>query len=265
MVNFLFIVKTLKTTNINVRGLGQVVVDPATIEVGNNSVVARCRVVGSRGCKTIKCYLTSHHRSDIKGVKYYPQSLAVYGFGGRVEYIDVAISRWVDGRALDIVVYSEGCDFRALSKAFDIMAFRHLQSGVIHGDIKPENIVVLRSGQMRLVDSDYLPTDVNGRYYAKDYGSEYYTHPLRQIRRTDEYTDHYPLALMSTFLAAIVFVPDFFDVRRSVDEYIDMAAEILSEHNDIGHYNLMVAMRDSIMGKVEGIEALFESIVVTYE
>ena len=92
MVNFLPIVKTLESTNISVRGLGQVVVDPATIEVGNNSVVARCRVAGTRGFKTIKCYRTTHYRDDIKGVDYYPQSLKVYGFNGRVVYVDIAIS-----------------------------------------------------------------------------------------------------------------------------------------------------------------------------
>ena len=50
-----------------------------------------------------------------------------------------------------------------------------------------------------------------------------------------------------------------------MEDYIAKAAEILREHNDTAHYNLLVASQCSIMGKVEGVEELFESIVVAYE
>ena len=265
MASYLPIVKMLETTNISVRGLGQVVVDPATIEVGNNSVVARCRVAGVRGYKMIKCYHTSQHRCDVDGVAYYPKSLRIYSFSGRVEYVDVAISKWVGGEALDVVFYRGGCDFVALSRAFDAMALKHLKKGVIHGDIKPENIIVLSSGRMMLVDNDNLPADSCGNYQAKDYGSELYTHRYRQMRRTDEHTDHYALAIISTFLAALVYDSTFLSDNATMDEYIGRVTEILSAHNDTAHYNMIVAMQRSIMGKIEGIEELFQSIVVADE
>ncbi|MBR5595568.1 MAG: hypothetical protein IKW47_04705 [Alistipes sp.] len=265
MANFLPIVKILESTNISVRGLGQVVVDPATIEVGNNSVVARCRIEGIRGYRTIKCYCTSRYRDDIKGVDYYPQSLKVYGFNGRVEYVDVAISRWERGEALDIVFYRGGCDFRALSRAFDQMAHKHLIGGVVHGDIKPENIIVRPSGKMTLIDSDDLPLESLGNYQAKDFGSECYVHRHRHIRRTDQFTDHYPLALHSTFLAALIYEPRFLYENDNMERYIATATQILKEHNDSAHYDMIVAMTHSIMGKVDGLEALFESIVMADE
>lgn len=266
MANFLPIVKILESTNISVRGLGQVVVDPATIEVGNNSIVARCRIAGIRGYRTIKCYCTSRYRDDIKGVDYYPQSLKVYGFNGKVEYVDVAISRWIGGEALDVLLYRGGLkDLKALSLAFDTMAFEHLRRGVIHGDIKPENIVVLPSGKMRLIDSDSLPIESIGNYQAKDFGTQFYAHRHRHIRRTDQFTDHYPLALLSSFLATLTHCPTFFDTRRTKEEYITAATEVLKEHSDTLHYKMIVAMQRSIMGKVDGIEALFESIVMADE
>ena len=265
MVNFLPIVKMLESTNISVRGLGQVVVDPATIEVGNNSVVARCRVAGTRGFKTIKCYRTSRHRDDLKGVDYYPQSLKVYGFNGRVVYVDVAISRWERGEALDIVLYRGGCDFRALSHAFDQMAHKHLRRGVVHGDIKPENIIVRPSGKMMLIDNDNIPTVSPGNYQTNEFGSEYYVHRHRQIRRTDQYTDHYSLALHSTFLAALIYNPNFLYERATMEEYTATAMQILKEHNDTAHYDMIVAMQRSIMGKIDGLEELFESIVMADE
>ena len=265
MANYLSIVKTLESTNISVRGLGQVVVDPATIEVGNRSVVARCRVTGMRGYKMIKCYLSSQRRGDVGSRTFYPKSLRVYSISGRVEYVDVAIGRWIAGDALDVVFHRRGCDFSALSRAFDAFAHKHLKKGVIHGDIKPENIFVLPSGEMTLVDNDQLPASRSGNLQAKDYGTQYYTHRHRPMRRTDEYTDHYPLALQSAFLAALVYDSNFLYEQDTMEGYIAKVISILSEHNDTAHYKLIVASQRSIMGKVEGIEELFESIVVADE
>lgn len=265
MANFLPIVRILETTNIEVRGLGHVVVDPATIEVGNNSVVARCRIAGKRGFKMIKCYLSSCYRAKLKGVDYYPQSLRVFSFYGGEEYVDVAIGRWIDGKALDVMLYRGDCDIAAFSLAFDIMALSHLRSGAIHGDIKPENIIVLPSGQMKLIDSDALPIESCGNCHARDYGSEYYAHRHRRIRRTDQSTDHYSLALISALIAAMSHVSTFFSTKQTIEEYIASATEVLKEHNDTLHYDMIVAMQHSIMGKIDGLEALFESIVMAHK
>ena len=265
MANFLPIVRILETTNIEVRGLGHVVVDPATIEVGNNSVVARCRVAGKRGFKMIKCYLSSCYRAKLKDVDYYPQSLRVFSFYGGEEYVDVAIGRWIDGKALDVMLYRGDCDIVAFSIAFDAMALSHLRSGAIHGDIKPENIIVLPSGQMKLIDSDALPIESCGNCHARDYGSEYYAHRHRRIRRTDQSTDHYSLALISALIAAMSHVSTFFSTKQTIEEYIASATEVLKEHNDTLHYDMIVAMQHSIMGKIDGLEALFESIVMAHK
>lgn len=265
MASYLPIVKVLESTNISVRGLGQVVVDPATIEVGNNSVVARCKVEGLRGYKAIKCYRSSQHNEDIKGVSYYSQSLRVHDISGRVEYVDVAISRWIDGQPLDVLIDRGNCDFKALSRNFDAMALNHLKKGVIHGDIKPENIIVLRSGKMTLIDNDQLQQESVGNLKAMNYGTEHYVHRHRHIRRTDVNTDHYSLALQSAFLAAHVYNPTFLHERGTMDSYIAKVVEILRENNDMAHYDLIVASQRSIMGKVEGIVELFQSIIVADE
>lgn len=261
MANYLPIVKTLESININVRGLGQVVVDPATIEVGNNSVVARCRVVGGSGYKTIKCYLTPSYDEDTERLSYYPKSLRVYSFSGKVEYVDVAIGRWINGEPLDSVVYRSACDYGVLSREFDKMALKHIQSRGIHGDIKPENIIVTTSGAMKLVDNDSQPVNSQGNCRAKDYGSSYYAHRLRSLRRTDEYTDYYPLALLSALVATLKYSPTFIDEVRSMDEYIADATTILRDNGDYAHYNMLVELQRSIMGKVENLEELMREAV----
>lgn len=261
MANYLPIVKTLESTNISVRGLGQVVVDPATIEVGNNSVVARCRVAGSEEDMSIKCYLTSHHRSDLANTLYYHKSLRVCGFGLRVEYIDVAISRWIEGEVLDVMLHRDGCDYGAISRAFDIMALKHLQTKSIHGDIKIENIIVKPSGEMMLVDNDRLPAKCAGNCRAKDYGTSNYVHRHRQLRRTDAHTDHYPIALLSSFFAALKYSQTFLSVPCPMEEYIAIATAILSDNGDSVHYKMILGLQCSIMGRVDNLEELMREAV----
>lgn len=259
MVNFLPIVNALETTNINVRGLGQVVVDPATIMVGNNSVTARCRIDGLRGLRTIKCYIVSQDVEEIVPLSFYPKALRVYSFSGK--YVDVAISKWIAGEALDVVLNRGGCDYKALSRAFDRMAFKHLKRGIIHGDIKPENIIFTPAGNMVLVDNDYSPQQTEGNYRAKDYGTKIYMHRHRRLRRTDESTDDYSLALISTLFAALVYDENYLMTQRRMDEYIEVATNILKDNGDIAHYNLSLAMQRSIMGKIDNILALMQEAV----
>lgn len=261
MVNFLPIVKALEITNINVRGLGQVVVDPATIMVGNNSVTARCRIDGLRGLRTIKCYIVSQDVEEIVPLSFYPKALRVYSFSGKYEYVDVAISKWIAGEVLDVVLNRGGCDYKALSMAFDRMAFKHLKRGIIHGDIKPENIILTPAGNMVLVDNEYSLKQTEGNYRAKNYGTEVYMHRHRRLRRTDESTDNYSLALLSTLFAALVYDESYLMAHGKMDEYIEVATNILKDNGDIAHYNLSLAMQRSIMGKIDNILTLMQEAV----
>ena len=261
MVNFLPVVRALETINICVRGLGQVVVDPATIMIGSNSITARCRIEGVRGFRTIKCYLTSQGVAKIVPQVFYPKALRVYTFSGVAEYVDVSISRWSAGVALDVVLYRGGCDYQALSRAFDCMALKHLKRGVIHGDIKPENIVVTPAGNMVLVDNGDLLKEIEGNYRAKDYGTNLYMHRHRHMRRTDKSTDDYTIALLSTLFAALGYDADLLSIKHSVDECVESAVNILRDNGDVAHYNLAMAMQRSIMGKVDNIYALMQEIV----
>jgi hypothetical protein len=46
-----------------------------------------------------------------------------------------------------------------------------------------------------------------------------------------------------------------------MNEYIEMATNILKDNGDIAHYNLSLAMQRSIMGKIDNILALMQEAV----
>lgn len=262
MVNCLSIVKALQSAEVVIRGLGPIVVDPTKIEVGNNCVVARCRIVGSEDDMVIKCY---HRRRPLyeffQRTSYYLEALSVVTLGGAVEYVDVALSRWIEGEALDVLLYRGGCDYAALSRAFDCMALDHKLRGVVHGDIKPENIIVTPEGDMKLIDNELSPIDNGDHYEVKEYGSSLYAHRHRRLRRTDRYTDDYPLALISVLLAAARADAECLVAECSMARNIALATERLLKAGDMAHYNLSLAMQASIMGKIDNLEELLAACI----
>lgn len=266
MVSCLSIVKALQAPEVEIRGFGRIVVDPATIEAGNNCVVARCRKVGAGGGMLVKCYHRSRPVTEFfERTSYYIAALEVVSIDCGVEYVDVAFSEWVEGDALDKLLYCGECDYGALSRAFDCMALSHILKRVVHGDVQPANIIVTSDGSMRLVDKDLSPMIDSSGYDAKEYGSMLYTHRHRHLRRTDEYTDDYPLALISTLIAAMAVKAHCFAEHNTMTQNIAIATELLHKAGDMAHYNLSLAMQASVMGKVDDIEELLRRCVEQQE
>jgi serine/threonine protein kinase len=257
MVSCLSIVKALQATEVDIRGLGRIVVDPTTIEVGNNCVVARCIIPGTEGDMLIKCYHRGRPLTEFfERTSYYLAALQVISLGCGLEYVDVAFSEWIEGNALDIVLYQGACDYVALSRAFDRMALSHKRQRLVHGDVKPENIIITPDGSMRLVDIDLSPTESRWGYTIKEYGSMLYAHRHRHLRRTDEHTDDYPLALISVLLAAMAVDAQCFPTVEPMSHIISIATDTLHKAGDMAHYKLSLALQASIMGKIDYLEEL---------
>lgn len=262
MVSCVSIVNALQSPDIEICGLGHVRVYPNTIEVGNNCVAARCHVDGTEGDMIIKCYYRNTPAEElVEYISYHVNALKIVSLDGVTEYVDVAFMRWVEGDALDVILYRGECDYAQLSRAFDRMALDHKRRGVVHGDVKPENIIVTPEGEMQLVDFDLSPRGNVWGYRAVEYGTSFYIHRNRRIRRTDEYTDDYPLALISILLAAMAIDTQYFNECSTMEQNIAVAEKLLHEAGDMTHYNIALAMHTSIMGKIDELEAMLECCV----
>lgn len=258
MVNILLIINTLRSTSLQLKNIGHISVDVATINVGNSAVTARCRIHGIEGDRLIKCYYRQKKNAPIiYGNNFYPKELPIISLSRHIEYVDVLIGEWVEGRTLDVVAMSPDCDFRALSRAFDRMAVRLLEADYAHGDIKPENIICRTDGEMQLIDMDAMWHSGIKESDLNEYGTPVFNHPKRPLMRLGKHIDDFPLALLSTILAAMaldkesfkgafdtdnpLFVPT--KIAYGTDETMLKAMTLLFMHKDTAHHAISTRLR----------------------
>lgn len=151
-----------------------------------------CTVLGAQPC------------SHIIHPTYLPEELWT---GER--YVDVAIYPWQEGHNLDWhirhALHNRDTEaLRRLREEFCRLALDILQSPWRHGDMKSENIIVRRDGEMVLVDCDALFGP--GLEWSGEMGTPPYIHPARGSAY-DSHIDDYAIALLLTSLAALERAP----------------------------------------------------------
>lgn len=204
MVNKWLIINTLNNERIITRTLRDLHIDTDTINAGNLSVAARCHLGNNMDDLLIKCYISEDaNREQIYGCMYFKDELAIFSPSGSVEYIDVSISRWVEGTVLSTYLDKPDSDFEELSKRFDILGYSLLQDEMVHCDIKPENIVVNVDGSMTLIDNDAWWNEEWGTYKRRELGTYGYRAITSEVHTPARYLKDYPIALISIILAAL--------------------------------------------------------------
>ena len=266
MVDCIAIRNTLLSNVKYLRTLDQIWVDEDTIAVGNNTVTARCRVMGREGRYLVKCYFRpKRNTAYIYGSAYMRKELGVYTMAGRIEYIDIVLTPWVEGLPLDTYIGNPTSDYKALSQAFDRLACRTLAADGAHGDIKPENIIVRPDGEMELIDFDGAWDLELNNQPAEELGTEEYRHPRRTPHYNSKLIDDFPIAIISTALAALahdretmeryiredktLFEPK--DVITKSDKAMECALRIFEERGDAAHYRIAYSVRSHYLGIFE--------------
>lgn len=182
-------------------------------------------------------YLIKHH--------YLRDELTVWHHGG-FEVFDLLDMEWVEGTTLDQAIrhtatVGDRTTLRQLHDAFVALACWLMGSGLAHGDLKPENIIVTPSGGLRLVDYDtmYLPSMAGEP--QREAGTPAWQHPRRSELAFSPAIDHYPIALIAATLDALAQMPELyarfrpvsggvlFDPEQTVAR-IDPAVELLAQY-----------------------------------
>lgn len=241
----------LRNNQLHLRTLKHLTIDKETICSGNNAVVVQCRIGETQSVMSLKCYYRTHHNlTTIYGTNFYPKEIGIYTLGGTIEYLDAVITQWIFGTPLDKVLRSLDVDHKALSRAFDTMAMQTLQKSSAHGDIKPDNIIVGDDGSMHLVDWD--ATWQQNISHIEEWGTIGFRHPKRRNTDFNRHIDDYPIALISTTLAALAIDPQHFSpylnadgsmfdlesLMRGKDELLEHALSLFAEIGDATHYHI---------------------------
>ena len=220
----------------------------------------------------MKCY-PRHRRNAraIYGEAYHEAELAVYTLLGEVEYADVIATPWVEGCTLDKLFSDPKTDYRKLSERFDAFALDILRGKCAHGDIKPENIVVLPDGSFSLIDYDAAWLPGFEQCDMEEAGTPSFSHPLRDERRFDKSIDDFAIALISTMLAAMAYCRKEFEpyidadgslftpreVVAGSDALLNKALSIFERKDDKRHYAIAIALYDCA-GPIPNLAQLLE-------
>lgn len=142
-------------------------------------------------------------------------SVAPYGSDLMVAY-DVVVMEYVEGMTLSEKIYRavKGCDtrtLRVLSYNFDVMAMWLLGVDFAHGDLKPDNIMVLEDLSLKLIDYDGVFVEDMVGEAQRECGSQTFQHPLRGQKPLGKYIDDYSIALISLSLRAIAADYDIYN------------------------------------------------------
>ena len=272
MATLIEVLSAFQASEVTFKTLTPQRITPESVFVGNHAVVCRSVMEGSGEVMSLKCYPRPRRNTPfIYGESFLCNEAGIYTLNAECEYLDIVAEPWIDGCSLDTLFRTPQCDYALLSRAFDSMAVRILRGRRAHGDIKPENLILTPEGEMHLIDYDaaWVPGLVDGD--IEEVGTPAFSHPLRLGRCFDAYIDDYPIALISTMLAALSYDREYFEphitddyslfsssaVYFGVDRLFNMAMSIFERKRDAVHYQIACSLCGSD-GHIVGLADMLE-------
>ena len=197
--------------------------------------------------------------------------------GGTVE-VGVTVGEWIEGRTLAdeimaAVIERDAERLARLSAEFDRLALALLDEEWAHGDLKPENIICSLSG-MRLIDIDSIYTPELAGLTTSQLGTEGYRHLSRTERDFDRHLDDYPIALISSTLAALALDYDLYrrfdrgdgvlidpsEAVAGTSAAVEDMKRLFAHAGDATHYMIINSLRTPIPHIEELRDALNQAV-----
>ena len=228
--------------------------------VGNS--VITFEVMDGEIHSALRVYMRPHRNlKAIYGKNYYPNELLVGSLDSSSRLVDVVLCEWHEGETLQTKIEKICCEpqkMAALSRMFEEFAVTLLNKPWAHGDLKPENIIVGKSG-LHLIDLDASYHPGFSIDDCVEIGTRQYQHPQLTADVFDKSIDDYPIALIATALAAmsldkrvgrslsdsdhLLITPHLAVAGK--DEVLDYIEKLFAEVGDVRHYRIARLLRSS--------------------
>ena len=273
MLTAVDIINTLQQGRIIIDTVGEVTIYPESIIVGNNSVASQCRIRGIEGDILLKCLFSPAVTPNQSRQSVCVTYIDIDTLSGDTFRTCCLLRRWIDGITLDDAVLSGMYNYKSLSTSFDRLAYEILSAHEAHGDISPDNILVCND-KMQLIDNDATWHPNHTHNHVSEYGSPGFIHSHRKIKLPAKDIDNYPIAIISTLLAAISHyatesaetIPAILlkDIAAPSHRSIELAKQKLLDADDIAHYNIACSI-DEMFCSTDKLKRMFKEAIKSQE
>ena len=203
---------------------------------GNYAVVFKMRDREGR-FYALKCFLRDQEERGIRykcitdrlsevyspyfvKVDYYEHELFVDSSNSEENEFPVLVMDWVEGLTLNEYIrqnLDSEVKLKHLAYSFGEMASWLLKQDFAHGDIKPDNIIVQKDGNIILVDYDGMFVPELNYKNAIELGSPNYRHPSRKFSDFDSSIDDFSLIVILLSLRIIAICPELWNSTTNSD------------------------------------------------
>lgn len=160
--------------------------------------------------------------SYITSVKYLDKEIFVDSSCEEDEF-PVLLMDWIDGETMENYIaenYQDKYAMAMLCYRFCKMAAWLRSQPFAHGDIKPDNIMVLPDGNLTLIDYDGMFVPAMKGQKSPTIGTKDFSHPQRTVDDFDETIDDFALASIALSLKAISLKPSLLDEYGAADRLL---------------------------------------------
>ena len=167
-------------------------------------------------------------------ISYLENELFVDSINSNKNEFPILMMDWVEGKPLDKYLRQNLYKKKTLEKF--VSNFYQLVKWLIaqpfaHGDLKPDNILVKKDGNLALVDYDGMFVPAMKGQKSREVGSPDYCHPQRNEDYFDEHIDDFSILSILLSLCVLFVKPSYLNKYGAEDRLLFSKNDYIDIHN----------------------------------